>query len=44
MGFRANWNAAPAALPVMVVAFTFHNIVPSLLSYLGSSERVMKVS
>jgi len=38
----ANWNAAPAALPVMVVAFTFHNIIPSLLSYLGSSERVMK--
>mmetsp|Transcript_1393 Transcript_1393/g.4018 ORF Transcript_1393/g.4018 Transcript_1393/m.4018 type:complete len:846 (-) Transcript_1393:186-2723(-) len=39
---QANWGAAPAALPVMVVAFTFHNIVPSLLSYLGSSRRVMQ--
>ena len=24
-----------------VVAFTFHNIVPSLLAYLGSARRVM---
>jgi len=39
---QANWAAAPAALPVMVVAFTFHNIVPSLLGYLGTSQRVMQ--
>jgi len=27
-------------LPLMAVAFTFHNMVPSLLSYLGTARRV----
>uniref|UniRef100_A0A7S0N4E9 Thiamine phosphate synthase/TenI domain-containing protein n=1 Tax=Pyramimonas obovata TaxID=1411642 RepID=A0A7S0N4E9_9CHLO len=35
------WRETFPALPLMVVAFTFHNIVPSLLAYLGSARRVV---
>ncbi|KAK9810408.1 hypothetical protein WJX72_010274 [[Myrmecia] bisecta] len=39
---HANWPASLSALPIMVVAFTFHNIVPSLLAYLGTAKRVLQ--
>ena len=35
-----NWGGVTKTIPLMVVAFTFHNIVPSLLSYLGTAKRV----
>ena len=39
---RANWEVANTCLPIMVVAFTFHNIIPSLVGYLGSPKTVVK--
>eukprot|EP00232_Nephroselmis_pyriformis_P025594 CAMPEP_0182872398 /NCGR_PEP_ID=MMETSP0034_2-20130328/11681_1 /TAXON_ID=156128 /ORGANISM="Nephroselmis pyriformis, Strain CCMP717" /LENGTH=401 /DNA_ID=CAMNT_0025004989 /DNA_START=292 /DNA_END=1493 /DNA_ORIENTATION=- len=36
----ADWSGVADTLPVMVVAFTFHNMIPSLLAYLGSSRHV----
>jgi hypothetical protein len=40
---HADWSNVPAALPLMVVGFTFHSVVPSLLAYLGSAQRVLQV-
>eukprot|EP00899_Mesostigma_viride_P013168 jgi/Mesvir1/21852/Mv04233-RA.1 len=37
---RTNWRHTLSPLPVMVVAFTFHNMVPSLIAYLGSAQQV----
>mmetsp|Transcript_9987 Transcript_9987/g.11615 ORF Transcript_9987/g.11615 Transcript_9987/m.11615 type:complete len:803 (+) Transcript_9987:90-2498(+) len=39
---RQSWSSALPSLPIMVVAFTFHNIVPSLLAYLGTAKRVVQ--
>ena len=39
---RANWQVTTTCIPIMVVAFTFHNIVPSLVGYLGSPKAVLK--
>lgn len=39
---RAKWECASKCLPIMVVAFTFHNIIPSLVGYLGSPRTVVK--
>lgn len=39
---RANWGATVAPLPIMVVAFTFHNMIPSLMSYLGCRKLLLK--
>ena len=36
-------GATIAPLPIMVVAFTFHNMIPSLMSYLGSRKLMLKV-
>lgn len=38
---RMNWGSAVSCLPIMVVSLTFHNIVPSMLSYLGTARRVV---
>lgn len=40
--WRSAWDKSLSCLPIMVVAFTFHNIVPSLLSYLGSAKLVSR--
>jgi len=39
---RADWLAACTPLPIMIVAFTFHNMVPSLLPYLGSQRLLLR--
>ena len=39
---RGNWQACTTCIPIMVVAFTFHNIVPSLVGYLGNSRDAVK--
>jgi len=39
---RANWPVTSTCIPIMIVAFTFHNIVPSLVGYLGSPKAVVK--
>lgn len=31
---HSNWKAAPLVLPAMIVSFGFHNLVPSLTTYL----------
>eukprot|EP01025_Chloroclados_australasicus_P004975 TRINITY_DN11400_c1_g1_i3.p2 TRINITY_DN11400_c1_g1~~TRINITY_DN11400_c1_g1_i3.p2 ORF type:complete len:398 (-),score=51.75 TRINITY_DN11400_c1_g1_i3:978-2171(-) len=33
-----NWGASVSTLPIMVVAFCYHNMVPSILSYLGNAQ------
>lgn len=37
-----NWSSATQTIPIMIVAFTFHNMIPSLLSYLNSAALVRK--
>ena len=39
LGSRVNWGAVPAALPVMVVAFSYHNTVPSVFATLSHRAR-----
>ena len=41
--YPCNRGATIAPLPIMVVAFTFHNMIPSLMSYLGSRKLMLKV-
>jgi len=36
----SNWPAAISTVPIVIVAFTFHNIIPSLFAYLGSARAV----
>jgi len=38
----AQWGQVVPALPIMVVAFTFHNVVPSLVTFLGTGKLVMQ--
>ena len=39
----ANWKAAPFVIPVMLISFGFHNLVPSLKNYFnGDRERLRK--
>jgi tyrosine-specific transport protein len=39
---HTNWQAAIGPLPIMIVAFTFHNMIPSLMTYLGSAKLLFK--
>lgn len=36
------WSGVFRMLPIMVVAFTFHNMIPSLAAYLGSRSATRK--
>jgi len=36
----AQWGSTLQTLPLVVVAFTFHNMIPSLFKYLGSAKAV----
>eukprot|EP00242_Pyramimonas_sp_CCMP2087_P014766 CAMPEP_0198206390 /NCGR_PEP_ID=MMETSP1445-20131203/9926_1 /TAXON_ID=36898 /ORGANISM="Pyramimonas sp., Strain CCMP2087" /LENGTH=646 /DNA_ID=CAMNT_0043879069 /DNA_START=238 /DNA_END=2178 /DNA_ORIENTATION=- len=42
MLMHMNWQAAIGPLPIMIVAFTFHNMIPSLMMYLGSARLLFK--
>ncbi|GMH43532.1 hypothetical protein BSKO_11454 [Bryopsis sp. KO-2023] len=35
-----NWSGAVRTVPIMIVAFTFHNMIPSLFDYLKSAAAV----
>lgn len=37
-----NWGAAPFILPVMMISFGFHNMIPSLTSYLDGDRRRLR--
>ncbi|GMH35072.1 hypothetical protein BSKO_02940 [Bryopsis sp. KO-2023] len=37
-----NWAGAIQTVPIMIVAFTYHNMIPSLLGYLKSAAAVRK--
>ena len=39
---RGSWGSAGPTLPLMVVAFTYHNIVPSLVGWLGSPREAAR--
>lgn len=34
-----DWNAATLVIPALIVSFGFHNLVPSLTTYLGGQQR-----
>lgn len=38
----ANWMAAPLALPVLFSAYGYHNIIPSLCTYLAREEKTLR--
>lgn len=38
---HSNWKAALLVMPPMVFSFGYHNLIPSLTSYLGHSRRKM---
>lgn len=40
----ANWNNALWTLPVMVISFGYHNLVPSLSRYLGHDARRIQLA
>lgn len=37
--FSHNWKAAPLLLPVVLVSFGFHNLIPTLVGYLERDRR-----
>lgn len=37
-----NWSGVLRTMPIMVVAFTFHNVIPSIVTYLGSRSAAKK--
>lgn len=37
-----DWSCAPLAIPAMILSFGFHNLVPSLTSYLGRDVSKLK--
>ena len=39
---RKNWSVAPFVIPAMVITFGFHNLVPSLTTYLNRNEGHLK--
>lgn len=39
-----NWSLAPFMLPVMLVSFGFHNMVPSLVTYLNRNVRYLRAT
>ncbi|MBS4167829.1 aromatic amino acid transport family protein [Parachlamydia sp. AcF125] len=39
---RQNWLVAPFAFPLMVISFGFHNLIPSLTSYVNRNAKEMK--
>jgi len=39
---RSNFHAAWASLPLLVICFGFHNLIPSLATYLKQDEKAMK--
>lgn len=41
---RSAWVLAPLALPVMIISFGYHNLVPSLVSYLDRDRKAIRRS
>lgn len=39
--FSHNWKAAPLLLPVVLVSFGFHNLIPTLVGYLERDRRAL---
>ena len=39
---RASWTLAPFALPVMIISFGYHNLVPSLITYLHGDRKAIR--
>lgn len=39
-----NWSAAPLVLPVMIISFGFHNLIPSLTTYLKGDAKRLKLA
>lgn len=39
---RASWAFAPICLPLMIISFGYHNLVPSLVSYLDRDRRAIR--
>ncbi len=39
---RSSWAYAPYCLPVMIISFGYHNLVPSLVTYLDYDRRAIR--
>ena len=39
-----NWSAAPFAIPIMIISFGFHNLIPSLTTYLKGNAKNLKIA
>jgi tyrosine-specific transport protein len=39
-----NWELAPWLLPVMIISFGFHNMIPSLKTYLGGDVKRVRMA
>ncbi len=39
-----DWSMAAAVLPVMIISFGFHNLVPSLTTYLNGDARRLRIA
>lgn len=40
----SNWSAAPLLVPIMIISFGFHNMIPSLKTYLGGDTRRLQLA
>ena len=39
---RADWDLAYLSIPILIISFGYHNLVPSLASYLDQNEKALK--
>lgn len=39
---RADWSFAYLSVPILIISFGYHNLVPSLASYLDQNEKALK--
>ncbi len=41
--YHTDWSKAPSILPIMIVSFGFHNLIPSLTTYLDHHPKRLKL-
>ncbi|MEI8365976.1 MAG: aromatic amino acid transport family protein [Parachlamydiaceae bacterium] len=39
-----HWSAAPFVIPVMIISFGFHNLIPSLTTYLKGNTKLLRLT
>lgn len=41
---RIDWSYAPFSLPLLIISFGFHNMIPSLMGYMGGNTKRVRLS